>query len=271
MQTGIYPNIHEDDYHSGNEISKSGLWTIYKRTPFHYRYGDKKESNSMKFGKAAHTAVLEPEFFEKRFFSGPEDRRGNKWKDALVNAENFKQEVLTAGEYADCLRLRDALMKNPLVLKAVTGKSLVENSAYYVDEKTNQECRIRPDLVNPELKIIIDLKSTTDASPWAWQKRVADYGFHLQESMYTHGWQQAGGCPIDAFVFLTIEQEAPFAHAIYELEPVAANEGWLIYEKAMETYAACKDNDNWPSYGEGVISLNIPKFAFQLTPEGERQ
>lgn len=270
MNTGIYPNIPEAEYHATDAISKSGLWTIYKRTPFHYQYGDKKETNTMKFGSAIHCAVLEPEQFEKRFFKGPDDRRGNKWKDMQNNMAADKIELLTSGEYEDALRIREALLKNPLINKIVSGKTLVENSVFYTDEATGMTCRCRPDLVAPELEIMVDLKSTSDASPFSWQKRVSDYGFYLQEAMYTYAWQRANGCKVSAFIFLTIEQDAPFAHAIYELEPAAAQEGWLVYERAMETYAACKKAGVWPSYGEGVISLDIPKFAYKLTNEGER-
>lgn len=263
----IIENMPENEYHAHDSISKTGLWTLYKKTPYHFFYGEKKETNAMRFGSAAHTAVLEPIKFETRYVRGADNRRGNQWKDICAEAEAQGKTALTYEEYDDALRLRDVVQKHALIQKITAGQTLVEHSAFWEDDGITVRCR--PDLVNPSLKIMADLKSTTDASAWKFAQRATDFGYHVQESVYTHGWQKAGGCQIDAFVFITVESEPPFAHVIYELEPSAAQEGWLVYEKALELYKKCKAENKWPSYGEGIVPLDIKKYAYQLTNQGE--
>lgn len=259
----IIHNLPEEDYHSNAALSKTALWTLYNKTPYHFFHRAKKETGAMKFGKAAHTAILEPSQFEERFVKGPDDRRGNKWKDAMEAAG--EKTLLTASEYDDALFMRDVLMKDATLYKLLNGKSLVEQSAFWNDGGVDMRCR--PDFVRPDLKLMIDLKSTTDASPYSFAKRVAEFGYHMQEAVYTHGWKEAGGCQIEQFLFLTVEKEPPFAYAIYELEPQAVQEGWLAYQSALDKYRECVKNNYWPSYNEGVVSLDLPKYAYTLSKQ----
>jgi hypothetical protein len=259
---GIY-DLPADDYHAGPGISKSGLWTLYNRTPYHYKYEVRAETSSQRFGTAAHTAVLEPELFTARFVRGPVDRRGNKWTDACKAAVDTGRQCLTESEYDDAQRLRDALHRNPLIQRLTAGQPAVEKSGYWIDPQTEELCRCRPDLYNPDLRIMGDLKSTTDASAREWVKRVADYGFHVQEAFYRAGWEFAGGGDVEGFVFITVEKSAPFAHAVYELDLPSVAEGAAVARKALEMYRACRLADQWPGYAADVQELALPRWAYK--------
>lgn len=265
---GTYDGIPADAYHASPGISKSGLWTLYNRTPYHYRHAPQVETNAQRFGSAAHTAVLEPELFTARYTRGPDDRRGNKWTAAQAEAASTGRECLTSGDYDDALRLRDALHKNPLVQRLVKD-ARIEASGYWIDPETGELCRCRPDLYNPGLRIMADLKSTTDASASEWVKRVADYGFHVQEAFYRNGWEIAGGGAVEGFVFITVENKAPFAHAVYELDLPSVAEGAAVARKALEVYRACRLADQWPGYAADVQALSLPRWAFREIKDGE--
>jgi len=267
-QPGIY-DLSPDDYHASPGVSKSGLWTLYTRTPYHFKYQSQAETNTQRFGSAAHTAVLEPELFSSRFMRGPSDRRGNKWTSALVDAGATGRSLLTESEYDDAQRLRDALHKNPLVQRLTAGSPQVEKSGFWIDPATGELCRCRPDLYNPDLRIMVDLKSTADASARDWVKRVADYGFHVQEAFYRDGWEQAGGGAVEGFVFLTVENKAPFAHAVYEMDLPSVAEGAAIARKALEMYRACRLADQWPGYAPDVQELSLPRWAFREIKGGD--
>lgn len=268
ISPGIYDDLPPDAYHASPGISKSGLWTLYKRTPFHYRYGSPGETTSQQFGTAAHTAVLEPDLFTSRFQRGPDDRRGNKWTTAQAEASAIGRTLLTSGDYDEALRLRDALHRNPLVQRLTAG-ARIEASAYWIDPATGELCRSRPDLYNPGLRIMADLKSTTDASPQEWVRRVADYGFHVQEAFYRDGWEQAGGGPVEGFVFITVERAAPYAHAVYELDLPSVAEGAAVARKALEMYRACRLADQWPAYATDVQAMSLPRWAFREIKQPE--
>ena len=109
---GCYPGLSAEEYHAGPGVSKS-LLDAFQISPWYYeqaKLGNGKTSSGFDMGTAAHYAVLQPELFEANVICGPEDRRGNKWKD-LVAAHPGKT-VLTAGDYRNhagvmpCWRIR---------------------------------------------------------------------------------------------------------------------------------------------------------------------
>jgi hypothetical protein len=285
----ITPGIHtlsNEDYHASAGVSKTGLFTLYKKTPYHFRFSEHEETEGQKFGSAAHTAVLEPNLFEPRYTRGPADRRGNKWTSAVEIAAATGRTVLTEDDYDDALRLRDAIHRDPDVRKLTAGAPAIEQSAYWNDPATGELIRCRPDIYSHDLGVMADLKATVDASPWQFSKRVDEFGYHCQEAIYSEGWQAAGGGPVNAFLFITVEKKSPFAYKLYELEPSAVVEGQAIYRQALEQYHAsmtlerevrarygAKDGpdidaalrDCWPMYGQGVGALDLPAYGYRLT------
>lgn len=265
MKPGIYHNIPNTVYHAGPGISKSGLWTIHTQSPAHYRFAEREQKNHFDFGEACHLAILEPNKFEQQVYRGPEDRRGNKWKDADEWCSVERKLLLTSGDYDSVLAIRDAVHADQWINSIITGgEPLVEASGYWIDEETGFLCRCRPDLYREDLGIIIDLKSTISAHPDAFARSVVNYGYHAQEAFYSDGWS-AIGKPVNGFVFLAWEKKAPYAHAVYELPPSIVEEGRAIMRQALETYAECAREDYWPGYKEGVQELEFKRWAYRLT------
>ncbi len=214
IKPGIY-RIDEQDYHASAGASKSTLWKLINRSPFHARYHKGKETDAQKFGTAAHTAVLEPGLFENRFYRGPEDRRGNKWGAAQQIAAESGRIALTEKDYDGALRLRDAMQKNEIVRRLTDGTPSIEQSAYWIDEETGELCRCRPDIYNHDMNVMADLKATTDAKAAVWWRRVKQFGYYVQDAFYRDGWEKAGGGKVDGFVFIVAETDAPHAAAVY--------------------------------------------------------
>jgi len=263
---GIY-QMEADAYHATDAISKSGLWTIHKKTPLHYRYGDRKETDAQTFGSAAHTAVLEPGLFETRFYRGPDNRRGNAWKAAKELADQTGREALTEDDYDDALRLRDALQKNEIVRRLTAGTPSIEQSAFWNDPKTGELCRVRPDIYNHDINVMADLKSTTDARAKEWLHNSAiKHGYHMQDAFYTAGWQRAGGGSVDAFLFIVVERDAPFASCVYEFPEPVKKLGRDLVRSSLDRFHECKKTGVWPAYDSGVVELAFPDWAMR---EGE--
>ena len=274
MTPGIYLNIANEDYHAGPGISKTGLWTIATKTPAHYRFGERKDTAAFDLGTAAHLALLQPAEFEGQVMSGPEDRRGNKWKDAELRAASQGALLLTAGDYDKALLIRDAGDRNA-TLRDLRRGSIFEASGYAIDHETGMLCRCRPDAYNASAGAILDLKTTTDGGREAFSRSAANFGYHMQEAFYTDVWRAAGLFQqtankrfvglADAFIFVVIEKTAPFLVSCYELTPSAVDEGREQYKRALRTYADCARDDVWPGYPEDPEPLDIPSWAYRAT------
>lgn len=263
--TGIFENISNEAYHAGAGVSKSGLWTLETKSPAHYRYEVRKEKNEFDVGEACHLAILQPNEFEARIIRGPDDRRGNKWKDHAEFARVEGKLLLTSGDFDSVLAMRDTIHADAWISSIITGgKPMVEASGYWTDPVTGMLCRCRPDLYREDLGIILDVKTARSAHADAFARSVINYGYHAQEAFYSDGWT-AMGKPVNGFVFLTFEKETPYAKAVYELPPSIVDEGRAIMRKALNTYADCARTDTWPGYGEGVQELSFQRWAYRLT------
>lgn len=265
IKPGIYQGIPNEAYHAGPGISKSGLWTIQTQSPAHYRYGERETAKHFDFGEACHLAILQPDEFEKRVVRGPEDRRGNKWKDIVEGAALDGRFVLTAGEHDAVCAIRDVVHADAWLNGIITGGApMIEASGYFEDPQTGELCRVRPDLYREDLGIILDVKSCRSAHPDAFARAVVSYGYHAQEAFYSHGWSLLEK-PVNGFAFLAFEKEPPYAFAVYELPPSIVDEGGALMRKALDTYHACRKAAHWPAYGEGVQELSFKRWAYRET------
>lgn len=275
MKPGIYENIENEAYHAGPGISKSGLWTIHTKSPAHYKFPPAKDEESTvarankDFGTAAHIAILEPETFEQRVMRGPEDRRGNKWTDAVDFCKSEGKTLLVAKAYDEVLAIRDAIHAGSYINGIITGgKAAYEASGYWIDPITGKLCRCRPDLFRVDLGVIIDLKTTESARPDDFARSVVNYGYHAQEAFYTDGWDaamtavSAAAEPMQGFLFLAWEKKSPYASALYELPPSIVEEGRVIMRKALDRYAECDNSGKWPGYAAGVQELQFKRWHY---------
>lgn len=265
MKPGIYFDLPNEDYHSGPGVSKSGLWTLQTKSPAHYRFAERETNAAFDFGTACHLSVLEPNAFETQVHRGPDDRRGNKWKDVAEFCASDGKLLLTSGDFDAALAVRDAVHADQWISSVITGgKPLIEASGFAVDEVTGELVRVRPDLYREDLGIILDLKTTASAHPDAFARSVVDYGYHAQEAIYSDVWRSLGK-PVEGFVFLAIEKKTPYAKGVYELPPSIVEEGRSLMRAALDTYHTCRERDEWPAYGDGVQELSFKRWAYRMT------
>lgn len=257
---GVYPELGAEAYHSARAVGKSSLWTLHCKTPAHVHGSEDEPSSDMDFGSAVHVAVLEPHRFDRAVIRGPEGRRGNKWKDAL--AEHPNSLVLPSPLYDKVLRMRDTVMRDPIVRQLSSEFAMIEHSAFWRDEETGLMCKCRPDLYRADESLMVDMKTTGDATKQAWLKRAMDMGYHVQDTWYSDGWQRAAQEPVDTFLFLVVERDPPFAHAIYELGPGEKDLGRRIARKALQRYAACAKANDWPGHMSGVQVMTFPEYVY---------
>lgn len=268
---GIIPGIENEAYHASPGVSKSGLWSLYSKTPAHFRYEVRKEKKDFEVGEAIHLAVLQPEQFDVRVMRGPKDRRGNNWKDFVAEASNTGRLLLTEGDFDKALEVRDVVHADAwLNAMIVSPHSQVEYSGFWKDEQTGVMCRCRPDLYRPDLGIMFDLKSTRSAEPDTFARDVVNYGYHAQEAWYSDGYCGLGQS-VEGFVFIALEKETPYCRAVYELPPSIVEEGRVAMRKALDTYAQCAAVDRWPGYPAGVQELKFKPWSYAETeaPVGE--
>lgn len=248
-------------------------------------------------GKAFHTLIGEPEKFSDQFALAPskddypqaiatiEDitARASQLgislpkgkKDAMFEAlkasdphailwEELKEQIvagktiLSVDQWDKIHRMRDAVAKHPAA-RVLLQDGTFEQSHYWRHIDADVLCKCRPDYIRKD-GVIVDFKTTEDASKDAFQRSAWNYGYHRQAAFYLDG-IQATGAGAGPFLFLVIEKEPPYAVAVYEADQEMIVAGRIQYMKALQTYAECLKANQWPGYPKTTQPLGIPSWA----------
>jgi hypothetical protein len=259
MQTGIFPTMSFADYLAVDAASKGKLWTLHTKTPAHCMT-EVEPTPAMDWGTAAHVAILEPDRFYADVLCGPADRRGKKWSEFLD--DNPGKLVLPDPEFERVVAMQNAVMQNPTIRALATRAGVSEASAFWTDPDTGLLCRMRADRYVESLSMMAELKTTTDASPAAFRRVAMRMGYELGDAMYSAGWGLAGGGTVEDFIFIVVESDPPYAHAIYQLDEPARLRGRTILQKALLTYQQCKAAGRWGGYPAEVTALSYPDYVY---------
>lgn len=268
MKPGIYPNISNADYHAGEGISSSQLKNFLV-SPEYYRACEAGEvertgSPSMILGTVLHSLVLEPELFVQQYAIEPvadgRTKEGKEIKEAF-KTESEGKIIITSAIKETALKMRDSLWKLKEFNQLFDGGE-PELSGYYTDSETGLLCKYRPDWRTDWS--ITDVKSCADASPIGFSKAIYNFGYHISAAHYLAGDNIVKGTDHRQFIFVCVENKAPFCAAIYVLDQESLIEGERLRRVALDGIKECTEKNEWPGYNNGLASeIGLPKFAFK--------
>ena len=189
------------------------------------------------------------------------------WSDVLEEWQrnNGERIVLSEDAWNQLHAMRDAVMAHPAAYGVLTkGKN-----------------------------VVVDLKTTDDASLEGFAKSIANWRYDVQHPYYLDGLKEAirqGNCtpPVDGtaelsaywideetgvlcrcrpdfwrgnpnnFVFIAVEKKPPYAVGVYVLDSESVDAGRAVYRADLNTYAACQKSGEWPGYGDKIQTINVP-------------
>jgi exodeoxyribonuclease VIII len=260
---GVY-DITNEQYHASEGISRSKLMLLDK-SPYHFWYetmsglAEKSEATpAMNIGSAFHTMLLEPAKFQMEFAIMPNlDRRtkGGKemYEEFLTYAEG--KIILTNDQFSKVSKMVDLVSKHEIVT-TLLDEAVYEQSIYWTDKETGLQFKTRPDIWSS--KMVVDLKTTNDASAYSFMRSALVYGYYLQAGM-AHEACKAIGKPFDMFVILACEKEEPHVPAIYIMKDEALQFGIDQFTNYKRKLKKCMDENKWEGYL--VQELSVPKYA----------
>lgn len=264
------PPVDNAAYHAHPAVSKSHLDEI-ERSPLHYwaRFLDPNRivpapTPAMVIGTAVHTHVLEMQEWDKQYVIAPEgiDRRTKAGKEewAAFESECQGKTVLKREEGELIAAMGRAVYGHPAaaMLLALSGRA--ETSHFWTDETTGLECKCRPDYLLEDCSVIVDLKTTEDASPRGFQQSIARYGYAKQAAWYLHGVEQSTGVCPSQFIFICVEKKPPFAVGVYAADAEMIKYGWEKAERNLERIAECRAANYWPSYSTEIEPISLPPW-----------
>jgi hypothetical protein len=262
METGIYANIPNAEYHAMNGLSASGLSRL-AQSPAHYlayKQNPPEQTKSMLIGSAVHAAVLEDGLNNGMILRAPGGTRATKVYKEFAE-QNPGKILLTEDEYHDVGQIAEAVLHHNLANELLRGGK-AEQSAFWIDEKSGVLCKCRPDYLRED-GLVLDLKTSADASPEAFQRSIMNYKYHWQSAWYLDGLSKILGRQLENFVHLVVETSAPYGVAVYVLDNGSLDKARDDIRVLLDRYAECLHTGEWPGYDTRIQNISLPHWAFQ--------
>lgn len=243
-------------YHAHPALGSSRLRELLK-SPAHFRANLRRETEALQLGSLVHTLVLEPHTFPERYLVVPKidgrTKEGKAAKAALADDPRIAVDGETMAEASACAT---SIMSHRVYQQIRDAQ--VEHTVFWTDAETGIECKARFDVLGP---LLVDLKTTRDASPKGFQRAIATYGYHIQAAHYMAG-ARANGMEPRGFLFACVETSPPYLPAGYLMGNPTLEQGESERREALLTYAQCLREDRWPGYNDDRIEvIDLPTWA----------
>jgi hypothetical protein len=274
-ESGIY-EMTEVEYHAdpvvGGSLSSTGARTLATRTPAHFdyeRHHGRPDRPELDFGRVAHARVLGRGTDVAVVVGTGKDR--NAWrtdadKAAVAKARAAGKTPIKMRENQAINDMADALRAHPTAGPLLARPGRHESVWVWQDPTTGVWCRVMadfiPDVPDGARRIVVDYKTSGDASPVAFAKSMANYGYDQQADWYTAGVQALD--PRDEhpqFVLIAQEKTPPYLVTVAYPDEQALARGHLRNRRALELYRHCTETNTWPGYATDPVELQLPVWA----------
>jgi hypothetical protein len=224
----------------------------------------RQDTDTLRQGRACHTAILEPDRFMLDYALWPkkEGRRfGKKW-DAF-KAAHVGRTILTEEQYKLALKLRDAARRHPVAKRYLEEAGQAELSLKWTHPRTGVKCKSRPDWL---CSSIVDVKMSRNPSPGKFASDAAKYGYDLQLSFYGDAVAVTTGESMPCKL-LVVQNVEPFDVVVFDVPEDVLTTGRFKYEDALDRVIACRESGIWPGIAQNEeVTLHLPAWA---VPEDE--
>jgi exodeoxyribonuclease VIII len=259
-------DLTNEDYHARPEISSSDVKAVALKSLLHWKNKVYKSSVAFDLGSAVHAMLLEPE--KDLVVRGPEDRRGNKWKELKLAADIDGKLLLTEADFDLAQAISAAVVTHPAANAFFDYKDMIaEGSFFATDPQTGVKVKCRPDGFIPSIGMLFDIKTTQDASPANFPRDVRKYGYDLQASFYRRVMRLHTGGDGMEFYFICVEKEYPHAVCVHTLtEDYLAAADLKVTETLHKIANAEAGNDfqtGWPLCNV----IDLPRWQFEQPEE----
>lgn len=275
-EEGIYFNVPEPTYRKAKGYSQSQLKEA-EYSMAHFRAAvtapPSKPTADQVTGTLLHALVLQKKTL---FVVVPEDAPNKPTKtqlsaakpspatvDAIQWWQGFRtihvgKEFVSAETASNLHAMRDSIMAHPEAAEMIDRAKGFEVAAFQRHHtglllKGLADCLTTDD---NDLTVVPDVKTCQvgGASPYAFSKAIADWGYHRQAAFYKQLFEAS------FFLFIAVEKEAPFACSCYLADHDMIVAGYRENEHDLARIAECEKTGVWPGYPTGISQIGLPEW-----------
>ena len=257
----------------------------------------KGKTPAMTFGSLCHCLVLEPEAFDKEFvvfeksyFPNALDtaeelkafveKHGEKpvskgkkkdfidqakrlsstveiWDEIKESIKSDARDIITEDQHKHAIAMRDAMYANSSVRKLL-GNGCSEQPVLWQREEGGMQCKAKLDYSREGL--LIDYKTTADASHATFGKSIANFGYHRQMAWYMDAFKHKYGERPKGAIIIAQEKDLPEAIGIYSISSEALAIGQAECDRAYAEISERLLLSKWEAYPESIQELDLPRW-----------
>jgi hypothetical protein len=221
-----------------------------------HKKNEREDSDTLRIGRAVHTATLEPLRFLKEYVLWEGGRRAGKIWEAF-EVEHAGKTILKPEQYDPAVAMSEAIRAHAVAgpLFSVSGKS--ELTIQWRHE-SGRLCKARIDRLGTAL---IDIKTAHDITPHGFSAAAQRYGYFAQMAFYADAVKAAGLGTFPVRI-VAVQKKAPHDVAVYEIGDDELAAGRADYERALSVIAECEKTGVWPGMAASeAIPLKLPAWA----------
>jgi exodeoxyribonuclease VIII len=264
-------NLPNEDYrgrkdHLSNSMLQDAVDSLAHFHWYNCLGNPRAESKPLQLGTIVHAAILEHERYANCMIVQPEfNMRTNQGKeDCAAWKKALKPEWIpvTEEQREIVMRILDNVNKHRQLLPMLEA-SKKEISGFFREPHFGFACKIRPDMIIPGDRLVLDVKSTSDGSRGAFSRSVLNYRYYFQAAFYLMGASQIEAVPFENFFWVAAETKPPYLVEVYP-----ADLGWIgcgdadVIRTLSKIDRAIKTN-RWTSYQEEPTPLSPPNWFIQ--------
>lgn len=254
-------------YRATGGVNISSL-LLMARSPLHYKHATtpgaepQPDTDAMAFGRLVHLAILEPDKYRSDVAVWTGGRRAGKEWDAW-QLDNAGKVHATKSEAAQCEAMSLAVWSHPIAEPYLALPGLAEVTMRWT-HPSGIECKSRLDFYVPGTGTVIDLKTSRDASEFAFARSAASLKYATRAAFYVDAVRYATGSMPNSYVLLVVEKTPPHAVVCYRLSECDIEHGRVEYERLLARLKECIEADRWPGYADDrETELLLPPWAFE--------
>lgn len=293
----------DPEYRKAEGLSQSMMKELL-RSPAHFRarYGPDADpffpTAAMQVGSAVHARVLEPEIFDSQFCSREDyageptiselqallTTQGIEFKKAAKKAEllalaypegvpSDKRTAFGSDDWRAVMGVADALRTHDIagMWFCPSQKRYRQHNevSLYSKDHRGHVLKARLDRIQIEGNrlLILDLKTTDDATASAFQRKVVNLNYDLQAAWYSKLAAEAFPDLKVEFVFVAVERKAPHGIRVFRASDSVIQSGLRKMDRTLDRFSESQAINYWPSYDPVITDLAMPTWAATLEDE----
>lgn len=270
-----YHNIAENEYHQDRgSLSVSGAKLLLPPSCpaiFRERMDNPPPPKAVfDFGTLAHALilgagpeleVLDPEVHGLKTDGTVADvpAMTGMWKKAAAAARVAGKLPVSTDDYAAAMAMRQAVQAHPVAGGLFTDGQ-AEVSAYRTDKSSGVRLRGRFDWLT-NAGNIVDLKTARTVNPDDLGRHFWKYGYHMQAAWYRRLVIDLGINPSPSFTFVVVDKTPPHPVVVCRWDDQGISEGEWLNRDAINLYAKCMADNEWPGYSDEILTISPPEWA----------